>query len=83
MRNRTIQYAVDLDTGLVWSRVGSEVAVPILDYEGMKPDNDWEMNYNLEKQDLSALYGATLLWTKKISVIIKNYHREFWGFKPL
>lgn len=29
---KTIQYAFDDITGLTWSRVGSEVAVPLLDY---------------------------------------------------
>lgn len=30
MRNRTIQYMIDLDTGLVISRVDSEIAVVLL-----------------------------------------------------
>ena len=28
-RMKTIQYGIDTTTGLVWSRVGSEVAVPV------------------------------------------------------
>ena len=51
---RTIQYAVDLETGLVLSRVGSELAVPMLDYAGMKPENNFALEYNLEKMEVVA-----------------------------
>jgi len=85
MRNKTIQYGIDSQTGLVWSRVDSEVAVPILDYAGMKPENNFQTYYCLEKMDvLSSLPSINnVKWTRKISLRIKNNHREFWGMKPL
>jgi len=83
---RNITYAIDLETGLVVSRVGSELAWPILDYEGMLPENNYAMNYCLEKISVSSVagyYWSLLKWTRKIPLEIKNIHRRFWGFKEL
>jgi len=83
---KNITYAVDMETGLVYSRVGSEVAVPVLDYDGMVPENNFKTNYNLEKMyvlSLSISQWNCLKWTKKIPKDIKNLHRKFWGFKLL
>ena len=89
---RTITYAVDED-GTVYSRVDREVAVPVLDFaaigqggDGFKPGNfNGPIKHNLQKFALEALYGAwaSLRWTKKIPVGLKNRHRAFWGMKPL
>ena len=83
--SKTIQYGVDSETGLIWSRVGSEVAVPILDFENMTPENNYEENYNLEEMNIFdvAKEVGSLKWTRKIPVEIKNIHRKFWGFAPL
>jgi hypothetical protein len=83
MRQKRIQYAIDLDTGMVWSQVGNELAIPILDFAGMKPENNWEMKYNLGKFQSASISGAELVHTRKIPVKIKNAHRAFWGMKPL
>jgi len=83
---RTIQYAIDMETGLVVSRVGSEFAWPILDYGDMRPENDYTMNCHLEKITISRIagrYWLGLKWTKKIPKAIKNTHRKFWGFPLL
>lgn len=80
---RIIQYAIDLDTGLVVSRVGSELAWPILDYVGMNPQNNFVTNYELGTIILLAAAWLRLRWTRKIPVEIKNIHRRFWGFKEL
>jgi len=82
---RNITYAIDLDTGLVVSRVGSELAWPILDYEGMNPRNNFKPNYYLDKLQLPVPANCwfALKWTRKISIEIKNIHRRFWGFKEL
>jgi hypothetical protein len=84
-RYRTIQYAFDYETGQIWSRVDGEVAVPILDFENMTPENKFKMNYFLEKVSVfEALPNAPQLkWTKKIPIEIKNMHRKFWGMTPL
>ncbi len=83
---RTIQYAIDQSTGLVISRVNSELAWPILDYANMLPKNKYRMEYTLEKISVGSIAGPTwdtLKWTRKISVDIKNIHRIFWNMKPL
>lgn len=82
---RTIQYAVDIETGLVISRVGNELAWPILDYEGMTSENGYKMNYYLEKVSVFSVAGCMdmLKWTRKIPVALKNKHRKFWGFPEL
>ena len=85
MRQRRIQYGIDHETGLVWSRIGSEVAVPILDYESMTQNNNFQASYFLEKMDvLKALPTIKyMVWARKIPLSIKNEHREFWGMKKL
>jgi hypothetical protein len=82
---RTIQYAIDSETGLVWSRVGDACAVPVLDFEGMKPENKYEMAYDLKKIPVLQIAGGWhyLKWTRKIPTKVKNFHRAFWGMKPL
>ena len=75
---KTIQYAIDSDTGLVWSRIGSYVAVPILDYPRDR--------YFLEKCSITSITGRVwdgLRWTRKIDIWTKNLHRKFWGMKEL
>jgi len=90
---RNITYAVN-DDGTVYSRVDSEIAVPVLDFDGIGQGGDGfakgnfngPMRYNLEKFSVHSLAGrewACLRWTKKIPVALKNLHRKFWGMKPL
>lgn len=93
MRNRTIQYAIHKDEDIVISRVGSEVAWPVLDYaaigrggHGFEPGNyNGPMIYNLEKMPVHAIgrEWQRLKWTKKIPTALKNRHRQFWGMKPI
>lgn len=81
---RTIQYAINLETGLVWSRVKSEIAFPVLDYDKMAPENNFTAPLILEKAPIFYMAGRVwegLKWTRKIPKEIKNIHREFWGFK--
>lgn len=86
---KTIQYAIDRYTGLVFSHMrvhghSMGVAIPVLDFDHMKPENNFETIYNLEIFDIySAYQGTNLVWTRKIPNFIKNLHREFWGMKPL
>jgi hypothetical protein len=65
--------------------VGSEVAIPVLDYDAMVPENNFQTSYYLEKDSVHNVlpYSRDLVWTKKIPLEIKNLHREFWGMKPL
>ena len=82
--NRIITYAIDKVSGMVFSQVGSEMAVPVLDYEGMTPENNFQTAYYLERVSVfTAHLGTNLLWTRKIPNALKNVHREFWNMKPL
>lgn len=89
---KTITYAVDLDTGQVWSRlegdlaVGDQkIAVPILEYDKIGEGGDFTRPfiYYLERMDTTALIHARLRWTRKVPLEIRNQHRQFWGLKPL
>lgn len=90
MSKKIITYGVEHDTGLVYSRVGSECAGPVLDFEAIGQGGDGyepgdfrgPTRYTLEKMPVYEVYRYCR-WTKKIPVEIKNIHREFWGFKPL
>jgi len=83
-RYKTITYMVNPD-GYVYSRVGSEVAIPVLDFEGMKPENNYEMKYDLEKFNVTTVAGELFhcIGTRKIPIEVKNHHRKFWGMKAL
>jgi len=83
-RQRRIMYMIDLE-GFVYSRVGSEIAIPVLDFEGMTPKNGYKTDYPLEKFNvLQVAYALRhVRHTRKIPVEIKNEHRKFWGMKPL
>lgn len=84
---RNIQYAFHKSEGLVVSRVGSELAWPVLDYEAIGQNGDYTapLKYPLEKMSVvacAAEYGL-LVFTKYVPVPIKNEHRKFWGMKEL
>jgi hypothetical protein len=83
--NRVIIYGIDQDTDLVVSRVGSEVAWPVLQFEEMLPENNFAPTCRLESMPILSLAGCyqQIKWTKKIPTELKNRHRTFWGFKPL
>jgi hypothetical protein len=81
-----IRYGIDRETGFVWSRMGSMVALPVLQYDQMGPNDNFKTKYELEKFDVIQLVGSAynaVKWTRKIPAQIKNLHREFWGMKPL
>lgn len=82
---KIIQYAVDTETGMVISRIGSEVAIPILQFDKMLPENNFTPQYELEKMDVIAIAQGwnNYRWTRKIPSDLKNAHRQFWGMKLL
>ena len=82
---KIITFAVDITNGLVFSRIGSEVAVPVLQYNDMLPENNFTPTYKLEKMPVFNLVSCwnNLKWTRKIPIGIKNRHRRFWGMKEL
>jgi hypothetical protein len=80
-----VRYGIDRETGLVWSRIGSQVALPVLQYDQMLPENNFQTHYALKKFDVFELMGSLGLiqWTRIIPLRLKNLHREFWGMKPM
>jgi hypothetical protein len=86
--SKIIQYAIHKDDGLVISRVGNEVAWPVLEYEKIGAGGDFTqpLTYTLEKFPVLTIRGGDwqrLRWTKKIPRDIKNLHRAFWGLPAL
>jgi hypothetical protein len=87
---RHITYGIEEETGLVYSRVGSEVAVPVLDFEaigqggnGYAPgDFRGPTRYTLEKCPVYQVGYSGIRWTRNIPVEAKNHHRRYWGFPP-
>jgi hypothetical protein len=85
-RQQRIRYCIDLDTGQVISKVGEFWAWPILDFDHMRPENNFEVRYFLEKLSDRVVWGSVPIyvkWTRKIPTCIKNLHRRFWGMRPL
>lgn len=62
------------------------IALPVLQFQDMVPDDNYKTKYALEKFNVIQLVGSAynaVKWTRKVPIEIKNRHREFWGFKPL
>lgn len=72
------------DSG-VYARVGDRIAFTVLDYAGMKPENGFAAEYNIEEDDAFTVlrHSEEILWTKKIPVAVKNAFRAHFGMKPL
>ena len=87
MRRRIITYAIDEDSGVVVSRVGGEIAWPILQWEriGIGGDFTAPLEYELETIPVVSVGRAwrALRWTRKVPAAIKNRHRSFWGMAPV
>lgn len=83
--SQTIQYAIDTETGMVISRIGSEIAIPVLQFDKMVPENNFQTIYELEKMDVNAISHCWFQykWTRKIPMELKNRHRTFWGLNLL
>ena len=81
---RIITYAFHKDDGLVVSRVGSEIAVPVLDFEKIGEGGDFTglTEYHLEKFPVISIGRGwpRYQWTRKIPIELKNRHRAFWDF---
>ncbi len=86
---RQIQYFRDPETRLLISRVGSYMAIPILNIEEMLSQGDFKNQYPLEKIDVikvSKWYNTLIsISNRKIrnrySMAWINYHRQFWGLR--
>ncbi len=71
-----IQFAIDLESGLIVSRLDSEYLWPIMNYP--------EQGYTLQKVNIFEVAGIVKLkYTRKIPLTLKNKHRIIWGLKPI
>ena len=92
-RNRRLRYGIDSEGSIISELMGGyndreeadhRIAWPVLDFEHMKPENGFEIIYNLEKMNpYDCLPYSDVTWTRKIPIEVKNIHREFWGLKSL
>lgn len=70
--NKIITYGIEAETGTVISRVGGEVAYPVLDFaaigqggDGYAPgDFNGPTRYDLEKMSVYDIDYRTIRWTK-------------------
>ena len=85
--NRIITYAVNKEDGLVVSRVGDEIAWPIIQFEQIEKNGNFNGPMDVKLENIPVLSVGTewncLQWTKKVPVTLKNLHRKHWGFDPL
>ena len=86
--SRVITYAVHKEDGLVISRMGDQIAYPVIEYEAIYANGSFgnPVTRYLEKIPLTAIPESLwkkFNWTKKVPIEIKNKHREFWGLKAL
>jgi len=83
-RQKRVYYGIDLETGYVFSRCQGQLAIHVINFEGMTPENNFQIKTYLEKfPNQSPLLYMRYVFTRKIPVEIKNEHRLFWGLKPL
>lgn len=81
-----IQYAIDKDTGLTWSKVGKQIAMPVKDFEKVPaPGESAHFDYKLDKipTSFTQFFEVSLDWEAKLPKSLKNYHRQYWGLKEL
>jgi hypothetical protein len=84
---RHLQYAFHSEDGSIISRCGDELAWPILDYEAIGKDGNYNapLKYDLEKVGVHSVgrEWEELIFTKFVPTEFKNIHRKFWGMKEL
>lgn len=87
---RTIKYFRNPGTKLLVSRVGSEIAIPMIDFQASIDQKDFKEQYPLLKLDIKSMKSEWVdrlipISNKKIREVYLlcwiNYHRKFWGFK--
>lgn len=79
---KNITYAYD-ESGVVYSFYNGECALPVLDFEGMTPENNFQARYMLQRFSIYDVRDTKLTRTKTIPIALKNRHRAFWGLKPI
>lgn len=85
---RHIQYAFSVDEECLVSRVGNEIAWPVLDYKAIGKGGNYNapLKYDMEKFSVSSIGGRNwdaLVWTRFVPTELKNQQRKFWNMAPL
>ncbi len=90
---RRLMYGEDEDSGCVVSRLGSEYAWPVLDFEGIGQGGEGyepgdfrgPMRYQLERISIFGVGSCrpTPLAPAKVPRELRNRHRTFWGLEAL
>ena len=81
---KNITYGVGNDS--FYSRHGSRIAFFELDYNNMKPENNFESSYKITDCNIFDLHSSefdNIRWTKKITLSIKNKFRKYFGMPEL
>ncbi len=81
-----LEFAVDLANGLVYSRLGQVVAVPLpRGNRTIRVAGDLQADYELERYPLYAIAAKwhSLHWTAELPVHVQNRHRQWWGLPLL
>ena len=81
---KQLLFRIDLDTGLYYSVMSDKhdrMLYPVLDFEHMSPENNFETKYDLDFVDNNET--VPVIGTKKVPLHIKNAHREKWGLPPV
>lgn len=81
---KNITYGVGNDS--FYSRCGDRVALFELDYNNMKPENNFESSYKITDYNIFDLHSSefdNIRWTKKIPLSIKNMFRKYFGMQEL
>ena len=87
--NNHLHYAIHRRDDVMVSRLGNELAWPLLDYAAIGQNGDFRapLKFALKKVSVNSIGAnnewAMLVWTRYVPTSIKNEHRKFWGFKPL
>jgi hypothetical protein len=81
---KNITYGVDSES--FFARVDDRIAFFELDYNNMKPENNFEANYKITDWNIFDYHSSefnNIRWTKKIPVAIKNMFRKHFDMPEL
>ena len=78
---KNITYGVDGET--FYARCGDRIAFFELDYQNMKPENNFESTYTIGSCPLFQIDISSVRFTKKIPLAIKNEFRKYFKLPEL
>jgi len=78
---KNITYGVDGET--FYARCGDRIAFFELDYQNMKPENNFESTYTIASCPVFQMDMSSIRFTKKIPLSIKNKFRKHFKLPEL